>query len=268
MPDRADVEQALAALIAGVLYPDGTTNDPVVGKVCRVYRGWPVSGALEADLAAGAVHVTIQSVAGSYRNTTRYSAEWQGAVPATTLQASVDTETVQFVGVTAAGQAAGVLVDGVTYVYRVQASDAPADVAAAMAVLILVDRPVSASGATITLPYATGLVARVVTDGRGGRELRRQVAGLRITLWCPDPATRDQVASLVDVALADQTFIDVGGWACRMQGAGGHSTDESSDAGVWRRDLTYSVEYPTVAEETLPAMLFGLTSVNGVPFTV
>ncbi len=266
MPDRADVEQALAALIAGVLYPDGAGGGSAVGLTCRIYRGWPVAAALEADLAVGVAHATVQPVTGSVRDTTRYSQDWQGAVPAATLHGSVLGELVRFEGLAAVGQVAGVLADGRPYAYRVRAGDTAGLVAAVLAGLIRADRPAVLHDATVLMPGGRGVVARVVADGEGGRELRRQIAGFRVTLWCPEPAARDRVAALVDLALAGVAFLDVGGWACRVRLSGGSSTDEGSAGGVWRRDLLYSVEYPTVFEENLPAMLFGLTEVNGVDF--
>ena len=266
MPDRAEVEQALAAEIASALYPNGAESDSVVGVVCRIYRGWPVSGALEADLARGMAQITVQPMAGSFRNTTRYSAEWQGEPPEATLTVSVDDDTVTFDGAPASGQAVGVLVDGLTYVYRVQPGDTPEMVASSVASLIAPNREADTYDAMVSIPNARGLLARVVSDGQGGRELRRQVAGFRVTLWCPDPGVRDLVAGVVDLALADQVFMDVGGWDCRLRCSGGSSTDASSEAGVWRRDLIYSIEYPTTTSEALPAMLFGVADVNGVPF--
>ena len=268
MPDCSDVEQAVAGLVASVLYPNGTDTGSIVGTVCRVYRGWPVSGALEADVGRGAVHVTVQTVAGSLRDRTRYPQDWLGVTPPTTLQVDVEGEVVQFSGDTALGQAAGVKVDGQTYVYRVQDGDTPELVAAVLAGMIRNDRPALLSDTSITLTGGLGVVARVVSDGQGGRELRRQDALFRVTFWCPDPTTRDQVASLVDLALADLTFMDVGGWGCRIRLSGNSSTDDGAGGGIWRRDLLYSIEYPTVTAEILPAMLFGLTNVNGVPYTV
>lgn len=267
MPDRADVEQALAALIAGVLYPNGPETDSVTRGPCRIYRGWPVSVTLEADLARGTVHVTIQPASGTLRDTSRYSQEWQGTVPPLTLQATVDGEVIAFDGTASVGQAAGVRVDGQSYVYRVREGDTPEVVASVLGGMIGADRASISSQNTITVPNGFGMFASVVADGQGGRELRRQTAGFRVTLWCPDPGVRDRVAAVVDVALAGTTFLDVGGWGCRVRMAGGSSTDEASAGGVWRRDLLYSIEYPTVLEEALPSMLFGVADVNGVPFT-
>lgn len=264
MPDRSDVEQALAGLVAGALYPGGTDADSAVGNVCKVYRGWPVANALDTDLERGIVHVSIVPVDGAFRDRTRYSAEWQGALPATTMSASITTELVTFQGLGGSGQVAGIAVDGQAYAYRMQAGDSASLVAAALAALIRADRPAVAIESGVHLVSPRSLVARVVADGQGGEELRRQEGRFRLSFWCPDPATRDQVVSLVDVALAEMTFIDVAGWACRLQVAGESSSDQGAAGGLWRRDLVFLVEFPTVLNQVLPTMLFGVSDVNDV----
>ncbi len=266
MPDRSDVEQALAGLIAGILYPNGTGAESVIGAGCRVYRGWPVPRVLEDELAQGVVHITVQSVAGTMRDRTRYSTDWQGATPSSTMTGVVNGDVVAFSGYGGLGYVAGVRVDGLAFAYRMTAGDTTGLVAAALAAQIRADRPAIALGSDLHLPSGLGLLVRIVTDGVGARELLRQAAGFRTTFWCPDPATRDQVVGLVDTALAGSTFIDVGGWACRLQISGDSNTDEGSAGGIWRRDLMYSIEYPTIVSETLSAMLFGTTDANGVPF--
>ncbi len=251
MPDQADIEQALAALGAEAL-----RDDPAE---VRVYRGWPRAASLEADLQAGRAHLSV-TPGGAARDATRYLAEWRGVVPAPTLQAAVDGEAVTFGGVAGPGQVAGLRVDGVAYACRLRDGDTPGAVAAVLAGLVRVDRPVELHGAAVTLPGGRGLLARVMADGAGGTELRRQVQPMRMSLWCPVPAVRDRLAALLDLAAAASPMLDVGGWACRVRAAGGVTTDEGAAAGVWRRDLVYSVEYPTVLAKALPTMLWGTVS--------
>jgi hypothetical protein len=264
MPDQAEVEETLAAAVARALYPLGAGVASAVGNVCRVYRGWPTSAALEADLAAGVVHVTIQPMPGSLQDTTRFSAEWQGIAPMPTLSVAVDGEAVAFSGLAAVGQVVGVLVDEATYAYRVRAGDTLGVVAAVLAALVRAERPTELQGNGFILPGGVGIVARVVTDGSGGTELRRQRVGFRVTAWCPDPGVRDRVAGCVDLVLAEVQFLDVGGWGCWLRVLGGSVVDEGSAAGVWRRDLLYSIEYPTVMPGLLPSMLFGVAVADGV----
>lgn len=254
MPDQADIEQALAALGAAAL-----AGDPAD---VRVYRGWPRAASLEADLQAGRAHLSV-TPGGAGRDASRYPAEWQGAVPVPTLQVAVDGETVTFGGLAGVGQVAGVRVDGVAYACRLRDGDTPGVVAAVLAALVRADRPALVQGAAVVLPDGRDVLARVVADGSGGTELRRQVQPMRMTLWCPAPDVRDRLAGRLDVAVAAVPVLDVGGWACRVRDAGGTTTDEGAAAGVWRRDLVYRVEYPTVAEEALPAMLWGVIAAAG-----
>lgn len=264
MPDRSDVEQALAGLVATALYPNGSNSDSVIGNLCKVYRGWPVAHALETDLERGVVHISVTPVPGALRNRTRYSNEWQGITPTPTMTASVSSELVTFEGFGSAGQVAGIGVDGQAYAYRMRSGDTASLVAAALAALIRIDRPAVATANNVHLVSGRRLAARVVADGQGGEELRRQEGRFRISFWCPDPATRDTVVSLVDTNLAALTFLDIDGWACRIQIASETSSDDGGAGGLWRRDLIYQVEFPTILMQKLPAMLFGVADVNSV----
>lgn len=265
MPDVADVEQGLAAAIAGALYPEGAGAASAVGMACRVYRGWPVVGALEADLAAGVAHVAVRAM-GEAMVTTRYPSTWQGSAPACPLLATVDGDSVLFAGAADAGVVAGVIVDGRAYAWRAELMAPPGVVAAVLAGLVRLDRPALARGAVVMFPGARGVVARAVVDGQGGREVRRQREVFRVTLWCPSVESRDRVGAFVDLSLAGTAFLDVAGWGCRVQPAGGTGEDEGGAVRAFRRDLLYHVEYPTVVVESLPSMLFGSGAVNGAGY--
>lgn len=266
MPDQGEVGQALAAWISGALYPNGGAAASAVGTVCRIYRGSPVVGALESDLMLGIAHITVQPVAGSVRDTTRFVTEWQGTVPTCPLVAQTDGVVARFSGQAGPGILAGVLVDEQAYTWRISEVSTPGVVAAVLASMVRADRPATLTESTITFPDAFRVVARAVSDGQGGQELRRQRERFRVTLWCPSPEIRDQVAAFVDLALAGVAFLDVGGWACRVQSVGSSSLDEGAAVRAWRRDLVYRMEYPTVLASNLPSMLFGVGTVNGAGY--
>src|SRR5258708_6347692 len=59
MADLSDVENAIVSKISDALYPLGISQPSTVGVTCRVYRGWPTSAALNSDLTAGVVNVTV-----------------------------------------------------------------------------------------------------------------------------------------------------------------------------------------------------------------
>ncbi len=270
MPDQSDVERALAGWLSRALYPDGVERVSAVEAVCRVFPGWPVGSALEADLAAGVVQVAVRAMPGTLKDTTRYQADMQVTVPPAlpSLTVASGGERVVFGGVAAVGQVAGVRVDGRAYAYRVRAGDTPELVAAVLAERVRVDRPVALSGGALGLVGGRGVLGRVAVDGYGGEELRRQTMQFRVGVWAPDALTRDRVAAAVDVAVAGAFFLDVEGWGCQVRGAAGEVSDKQVSAGVWQRELGVVVEFPTVREGPLPSMLFGVGVVDGVVVVV
>ena len=247
------------------LYPISRTLHGA--RSCRIYRGWPNSAALDADLAAGKINATV-APAGDGRTTTRYSDPPVGVVRQPTLTASASGDSVTFGGTANVGQTAGILVNGQSYAYRTQIGDSPQLVAANLAVLIRADAIVDLSGSTVTIPGARDLVARVVAGATAQQEVRRQVQHFRIACWCPTPTTRDVSASAIDQVLSTSCFIALAdGTSGRLIYAGTTVFDQSQNARLYRRDLNYSVEYPTIMTMTQPTMLFGNSVLNGTSTT-
>ncbi len=269
MPAQSDVETALAQLAAAALYPNGETAAPAVPAVVRIYRGWPNTAALNADLAAGRVNVTIFPVPEATTVTTRYLADWLPNPIVPTLTVTVAGATATFAGSAAPGQLAGVLVEGVSYVHRTVAGDTPDLVAAILAAAIAPTRPATAAGAAITLPGAPGLVARTAADASAALELRRQRQRFRITAWCPTPDLRDAAAAALDAAFAATPFLTLAdGTPARLTYASTTTFDQRQDAALYRRDLLYAVEFPTTQVAIQPSMLFGVLGIGASVFTV
>jgi hypothetical protein len=262
MADQSDVENALVAAITATLYPNGATGASVIadGRVTvRIYRGWPASAALHGDLTEGILNVTVFP-SSEPRDTTRYPAGWTvttAIVP--TMTASIQGTSITFAGTTAAGQMAGIAVDGTAYIYLVQAGDTTALVAAALAAqLIAAGRIVQMSGATLTIPAASRLLARVEQAQSAFRETRRQRQSFRVSCWCPDPMSRDQVASTIDAAIANTAFLTLAdGTGARITLEGGTTIDQAENATLYRRDLIYACDYATTLTAAQPAMVFG-----------
>ncbi len=197
--------------------------------------------------------------------TTRYQQQWAASPVSTTLNASVAGFAVSFGGSADLGQLAGVLVGRRTYAYRTQLGDTPASVAANLAAQVRADQITLLSGATMTVPGAGRLLARIVADSLAQKEVRRQSQTFRVTCWCPTPATRDAAAITIDQALAGTPFIGLSdGTQGRLAYAGTVVFDQSQDALLYRRDLLYSVEYATTLSVPQPAMLFGEIDINAV----
>jgi hypothetical protein len=265
MADQSDVEQVLAAIVSGVLYPLGCASASATGVTCIVHRGWPVAATLDADLLAGRVTVTVAGETNGQRTTTRYPDEWRAlrTVPVT-LALGVAGAVVTVSGIAGPGQLAGLKVGTLGAVHRTVAGDTPQTVAAALGNALACLHGVSVSGAAITLPPGVAVIARVEADQPSVRETRRQLQAFRVVCWCPDPATRDTVAGLIDQALSTYDFLGLpDGMAGRIRFLGTSSSDRAEDAALYRRDLIYSVDYATTIEAPLPRMIFGDTRVAG-----
>lgn len=268
MPAQSDVETALVQLAAAALYPDGAAAAASVGSTVRIYRGWPNAAALDADLAAGRINVTVFPVSGATRNTTRYAPDWLPDPVVPTLTASVSGTTATFAGNADLGQLAGVLVDGESFVHRTVAGDTPTLVAATLAAAIYPTRIVLTAGASLTIPSASSLLARTAADAVSSQELRRQRQEFRITAWCPTPDLRDAACEAIDIAYAATPFLALSdGSAARLRFASTTTFDTKQDAALYRRDLLYTVEYPTTQTAIEPSMLFGVLGLGATTFT-
>jgi hypothetical protein len=268
MADQSDVENALARLIAAALYPNGTDEVSVPGPDCRIYRGWPNSAALDRDLAAGKINITVFPASGAGRTTTRYAEQWIGAPNQPSLIAVAAGVSVAFSGRADTGQIAGILVDGRSYAYRTQAGDTPELVAANLATMARDRSIVRLSRGTLTIPGAGALLARVVSDAVMQQEVRRQEQDFRVTCWCPTPASRDTTAAAIDQSLSSERFLTLpDSTQGRLIYSGTTVFDQSQNADLYRRDLMYSVEYATILSASQPAMLFGDLALNAARFT-
>jgi len=262
MADQSDVENALVSTITNILYPNGSSSSGVLAQIVKIYRGWPNTASLRTDLAAGTLNITVFPKADTSRNTTRWA---EGLVATNTatpsLTVNVAGTSATFAGSAETGQLAGLLVDSLAVVHRTATGDTPELVAAALAELIRTQRIALVNRATVTVPGVGLLLARVVADQPVLCWTRSQLQQFRISCWCPDPTSRDSVASTIDNALSSVSFIALSdGSSGRLRYVGTTEFDQSQDAALYRRDLVYSVDYLTTVADTLPSMIFGDTT--------
>lgn len=258
MADLADVEDTLVDFIVGILYPNGTAASSALGAMCRVFRGWPLPAGLNADLAAGIVNVTVYPSAAPARRLPTLPIVYSSQTAPSVLSATASANVVTFSGVPTHSHCVGVLIDGVPYSYRPSGSDSASAVAAACAVLINRDRICNLAGAMITIPGAWRVIARVVSNTSSLAEIRRQECEVAISCWCPSPALRDDVARTIDGSIAGMPFLAIPeGTSCRVTYNTTAEYDQAQNALLYRRDLIYTMEYPTVIESSAPALLFG-----------
>jgi hypothetical protein len=256
MADLSDVSNTLVSLIAATLYPNGPSKPSALGIDVRVFSGWPLPAQLDEDLDKGLCEVSVYPRPEN-RNTTRYMDQWQQAsISAQLLSLTVTGQTVTVAGTippSSNPHNLAVFVNGIPYVYRVLATDTLVSIAAALAALMVVAVPGTTSmGATVLLPAAARVgPARVGVTGTGALEIRRQEQLFQIGIWAPTPEKRDSVAKSVDVMLAGtRRFTLPDQSSCRLIWKNSLQSDQLQKANLYRRDLFYTAEYPTLQVET------------------
>ena len=249
MADLTDVQTALASVIAATIYPNGTAQPSVIGAPVAVYPGWPIPVVLDADLAAlssggGHVHISVFPTA-IERKTTRFSnAPQQLTAPVQTLALAINSQQVTVSGTVSTPQNVMVMVNKLPYVYAVQANDTLTTIATALATMI---PGATNSGSVITLPAASVIqAARVGATASLIAEVRRQEHVIKISVWADTPARRDAAIQAIDPVLAGIEFLTMpDGFGARLIYRSTYVEDGVQKAGVYRRDLDYSVEYAT-----------------------
>ena len=264
MADLSDVENAIVTEVIGALYPNGTSQTSAVGVTCRVYRGWPSPAALNSDLAAGVVNVTVFPATAPDEVPDPYFDKLYATIMPITLTATVTAQSVTLSGLGVAGQIVGLLIDGAPFSYAVKEGDTTESVAANLVTLISGVRVATLSGPTLTVPGVTTLIARIVMSTALMRALRRQRREIQANCWCPSPTLRDSVCSIVDTTLSTSSFIGLpDGTKAHVGYVSTQVYDQSQNALLYRRDLRYRFEFTTISRTIVPIMLFGDLIDNG-----
>ncbi len=221
---------------------------------------------LNADLAAGIDTVTVFTKEKSSKDTSRYARIWRTvSTTSPSLAIKVVGQAATLTGTGGAGQVAGLEANGVAYTVAVGASDTPFTVAASLAALV----PGATASGNVVLVPGTQLSGRVVGSGTAVMETRRQEQGFLVSVWSSTPLARDAVAAAVDNALSDVDWFDLAdGSVARMVYGGTMETDVSENANLYRRNLIYTIEYPTLKTMTGPQMAYGVGTLGGTGPTV
>ena len=247
-------------LLAPVAYPNGIAQPSITGRLIIVYRGWPPQPALQADIGRGTSCVSIYARPRASRNTTRYPQAWQQASAGiATITATVNGWSVTFGGTATAEQNVGVAVNGVGHVYSASPTDTPQTIASALAAMI----PGSSATGPVLLCPAPPL-ARVEAFAGAIREMRRQEQQVQVTVWSPTFTDRDTIAGALDAAMSAIDFMPLSdGQQARVRYHDTGSSDAAENATLYRRDLTFIVEYATTQTAQQPTVVFPSGVLNG-----
>jgi hypothetical protein len=267
MADTADIEKALTALAATVL---GLTTygtnvvSTALGLQMRLYRGWPTRRQLDADLGTGVSHITVFPRPQEH-NVTRYFRPWEVTVaPVHTETATISGTTVTLGGTISVPQNIALVVNEKGYVHSTVSGDTLSSVASVLATLVSVDTPATASGASIAIPAATRLIARVGGVATAMQELKRQLRTYQVTCWCPTPQDRDALAGPLDVGLSiPQRLYLPDGTAARLRYSNSLVDDDTQKVGTFRRDLFYTAEFGTTQTIAAPEVVLARSDYLG-----
>jgi hypothetical protein len=269
MADLSDVLHRIRDAAATVLYPSGVPTGPgiplsLAGCGVKLYVGWPGAD-LDADLGRGIVHVSVWARPGVGRERGPYLGVQYTQASAPSMTAAVDGNTVTFAG---GGEMpdmiAAVIVDGsAAYTHPIVPPQTPADVAAALAQAILVDRSATAVGGVLTVPGAR-LRARVVVGGTERHEVRRLEQAVQLSIWAPTAQLRDLVARLIDDAFIDafRTLVMSDGTKATISYDGTGFDEAQRAQPLHRRDLLLTVEYSVARTQTAPPIAVGETDLQ------
>jgi hypothetical protein len=262
MADISDIETALVGLIAGAVYPTGVPAytppavpvSTVIGAACNIARGWPNGQALDADLAAGIVNVTVFQKPGSFRELSKPFDAWTiTAAPTPTLTATIAGAVTTFAGTGGAGQVAAMIVgpsgQTIAYAYRLGASDTPSTVAAAFAAAI---SQATATGPALTLTTTLASVV-IVADVTAINVVSKQEQAEIVTIWSPSDVLRDATAkAIIPPLLAAYRLTMPDATQAITWRVNDVTTDATTPSNIWRRDITFMTRYTTVISASKP----------------
>lgn len=271
MADLADVSDTFAALIAGMLYPDGTSQPSATGTPYAIYPGWPDPKCLTREIKQGKAHVTVYPL-DVERNTTRYLEHDAELIRGEkTIIATVAGETITLAGTVAGPQNVVVFANGQTVALAVQNDQTLAQVAAGLANLLVTHEIAEATseGAVITVPGAVNLAVDVGVHGKKARVLRRQDRQFMVSIWAPSHAVRTATAKIIDPGLTRLFWIDLPdlthGRNIHVRSA---DSDEAQEVSIYRRDLVWSVDFPTIEVFDGTEVLVGRISQAGSQYPI
>nr|WP_321985337.1 hypothetical protein [uncultured Lichenicoccus sp.] len=241
-------------------------SQSVIGSDVRIFRGWPDPQQLNQDMAARVCDVSVYSIPGGSRDTSRYPRTWCTLpIAAPTLTVTSSGNVVTFGGTPGAAQLASLSAANIGYSYAVQASDTLASIASALASAVNADGRLvaTATGPSVTITTTGGngktAIGYANSTGTAWRETRRQEQRMMVSIWCPTPELRDLLGGAIDNGFSDVDFIDAGDpTTTRIRYFGTSETDSGTNATLYRRDINFLVEYPTIQTQTSAPMVFGV----------
>ena len=199
MADITDVMNSIIAIVDGAIYPNGDGQPSAMpgGTPVRIGRGWPLPAALDADLAAGTVQITVYPLSGAATPTYQIlDKTYTITPPAITTTVAVSGDVVTVSGSLSLGEFLTLVVDD-----AVVCSQSGANVAAMLSALAAQATSqgivgASATSTALTIPFNRSLVVRQGGQALMGKVTHRQRHSIMVCVWAPSDDKREAAAIL------------------------------------------------------------------------
>lgn len=224
--------------------------------------GWPNFEDLTKIIQQGQYQISIFDD-GKVKDTTRFFGQWMyTSLPSVPLSGAISGNTLTFSGsVPASGQLnvhtlfGAPLVDSL---YQPTASEALSGVAAGVAAAVVsAGGSATASGNVVTFSGTPVIKCNIGGSATLSREVSRQRRTVQVSVWCPDPIMRDNVADAIETYVGakgnSQTqFYPMGDgtkiWVDYQTSC--DKDDKQADYSMYMRDIFYTVEYGMMQTQT------------------
>jgi hypothetical protein len=275
MADQTDVENAIAGLIAGYVYPQGISLPPAQGVAAAIFPGWPVPAQLDADLASGKAQISVVSTP-SVRETTRFPYAWKTvSITAPTITATVQNRTITLGGSMPSPFSPTnivIVTSANAFAYAVQPADTLSSIAAALATLINAVLPgATSSGPVISMAPSGPLPqARVGGVGTSVLEVGRYEQLFKVMLFAPSPVARAALMNGILPYLGDTPFLSMpDGTAARMRVVKSADYDTGQKAQSYRREIDLLCEFGvTQTQQTAVVTDLQVSNLNSTTLAV
>jgi len=264
MSNLSDIEDTLVNVVTGILYPNGIDNPSIVPSVnnIRIYAGWPVPPAFEADFQLNNSHVTIFPQ-GAARNTTRFREDWQTIqTNSPTIVLTLSDNVITITGTVSVPQGVMIIVNGIGYAYLLQESDTLESIAENTAALI----PSAFSESnTITIPDAYSIIPRVTFYGMASKEIKRQEIIFSVITWSNSRNNRTLISDALESSLGElrRFLVPTDNYYAMICYAGIKDHEEFQKTySIYRRDLMFKIEYATTVSMECPSISDTISNIS------
>lgn len=245
MADVYGIQNTLVSLIAGVIYPNGTSQPSVSGVTTFIYAGWPQPARLEQDLTAGGCHITVYPLTTEKKLTESLGRPWRTISKGTSgITATVSGQQITLGGTVTTPTNINIHSNDQHYTYAVQPTDTLTTIATALTVLIA---GASNAGPVITMPATAAFEVRIGANDTVGRILRRQEKDFQITVWAGSPDVRAAASLAVDDGLSALTSLSMtDGSPTVLRYKRSLISDNAQSYLVYRHDMIFCVDFSSL----------------------